>query len=248
MKHAFLPALLAASLALPAAALDLENMNEAERKMLQEEIRGYLLENPEVIMEAVSVLEQRQAEAAVQQDKDLVAANEEAIFNDGHSWVGGNPDGDITLVEFMDYRCGYCKKAFSEVDALLENDGNIRFIVKEFPVLGPESTRAAQFAIATKLIAGDDAYQSVHDAMMQFGGPLNDATFTKFAKEAGADADAILAHMQSPDVQQVIADNHQLARKLQINGTPTFVMNSEMLRGYLPAAEMARLAEEVRTE
>src|SRR5690554_6664573 len=135
MKPFFAATMFSASLALlsltaPAQAFDITDMSDAERSALRAEIRAYLLDNPEVIMEAVEVLEQRQAEAQARCDVDLVRINAEAIFNDGHSWVGGNPEGDITLVEFTDYRCGFCRRAHDDLTQLLELDGNIRFIVK----------------------------------------------------------------------------------------------------------------------
>ena len=168
-KHLAGP-VLAMGLVAPAAALDIDNMSDAEREIFREEIRNYLLENPEVIMEAVSVLEQRDAVAQAQADEGLVASYAEDIFNDDHSWNGGNPQGDITLVEFLDYRCGFCKRAHGEIAKLLEADGNIRLIVKEFPILGEQSMLASRFAVATKQIAGDDAYKSMADALMSVGG------------------------------------------------------------------------------
>ncbi|WP_306116360.1 MULTISPECIES: DsbA family protein [unclassified Roseovarius] len=235
-------------LALPAQALDLDQMSEAERAAFRAEIRAYLLENPEVIMEAVDVLEKRQQQARAQDDTDLVKVNAEDIFNDGHSWVGGNPDGDITLVEFMDYRCGYCRRAFDEVETLLESDGNIRFIVKEFPILGEESTLASRFAIATQQVAGDEAYKSVHDTLMAFNGAINEASLSRIADSLGLDPHAITAHMNSDEVTKVIAENHDLAQRLSISGTPSFVMANHMLRGYLPAEDMQRMADEIRTQ
>jgi len=235
-------------LALPAQALDLDNLTEAERATLHSEIRAYLLENPEVIMEAVAVLEERQAQGQAQADVDLVRANSDAIFNDGHSWVGGNPEGDITLVEFMDYRCGYCRRAVDEVNGLLEEDGNIRFIVKEFPILGEESVLASRFAIATQQVAGDEAYKSVHDALMAYNGAMNDTGFTRLADSLGLDANAIVAAMDSDAVTEVIAANHALGQRLQISGTPSFVMGDQMLRGFLPQDAMQDIANDIRTQ
>jgi len=241
-------AALSLPLALPAQALDLDNLTEAERATLHAEIRAYLLDNPEVIMEAVAVLEERQAEGQAQADIDLVRANADAIFNDGHSWVGGNPEGDITLVEFMDYRCGYCRRAVDEVNGLLEEDGNIRFIVKEFPILGEDSVLASRFAIATQQVAGDEAYKSVHDALMAYNGTMNDTGFTRLADSLGLDANAIVAAMDSDAVSEVIAANHALGQRLQISGTPSFVMGEQMLRGFLPQDAMQSIADDIRTQ
>jgi len=232
--------------ALPAQALDLEDMSQPERDAFRAEIRSYLLDNPEVIMEAVAVLEQRQAEAQAQNDIELVNANSEAIFNDGHSWIGGNPDGDITLVEFMDYKCGYCKRAFPEVNDLLEFDGNIKLIVKELPILGEQSVLASRFAIATLQTLGDEAYEQIHDALMVFSGDITQTALNRMAEGFGLDAAAIEAQMDSDAVNTVIAENRALAQRLNISGTPSFVMNDQMLRGYLPLDEMQRVAAEIR--
>lgn len=241
------PALTAlALLAGPAQAVDLTQMTESERSAFRAEVRAYLMENPEVILEAVQQLEQRQAEAEAQADLDLVQANAEAIFNDGYSWVGGNPEGDITLVEFMDYRCGYCRKAVPEIETLLERDGNIRFIVKEFPILGEASTISSRFAVATKQVAGDEAYAQVHDALLELQGDLSDVVLRRLAEGLGLDADAILARMDSDEVTEALAKTRDLAQTLRISGTPTFVLGDEMLRGYLPADQLEMIVAEKR--
>jgi protein-disulfide isomerase len=240
MKTPILAAAFAA-MAMPGLALDLEKMTDAERRIFREEVRAYLLENPEVIMEAVSVLEERQAAGQAQQDVDLVRVNAADIFNDGYSWVGGNPDGDITLVEFVDYRCGYCRRAHDEVKELIESDGNIRIIMKEFPILGEASLQSARFAIAVKQIAGDDAYEAANDALIRMRSDANPVTLKRLAKTLGLDSDAIIAHMGSADVTKEIQDTRALAQRLQITGTPTFVLEDEMLRGYLPLEGMRQL-------
>jgi len=234
------------SLTLPAQALDLETLSEGERALLRDEIRAYILDNPEIIMEAVAVLEQRQSQEQAQADVDLVKVNAKALFNDPASWVGGNPEGDITLVEFMDYRCSYCRRAFDEVAGLLENDGNIRFVVKEFPILGEDSVLASRFAIATLQVAGDEAYKSVHDALMTYSGTMNETGFSRLADTLGLDANKIISEMNSPAVDKVIADNHALGQRLAISGTPSFVMGDQMLRGYLPQDAMQQIADEIR--
>ncbi|MBY6152928.1 DsbA family protein [Vannielia litorea] len=241
--------LLAATLALtalPAIAFEIGEMSDAERETFRAEIRAYLLDNPEVLMEAIGVLEERQAAEQAQGDVALVANHADALFNDGYSYVGGNPDGDITIVEFMDYRCGYCKKAFPEVESLIKADGNIRFIVKEFPILGEQSVVASRFAIATLQVAGPEAYKSVHDAMMQMRGDYNEAALTALAEKAGTDPAPILAAMNSDEVSAVIAENRALAQAMQISGTPTFVLEDQMLRGYVPLQAMTSIVDEVR--
>jgi len=249
MKRAFLPAIAAVmSLALPAQAIDLENMTATERQMLRSEIRDYLLENPEVIMEAVAVLEQRNAKAQASADADLIASNAEALFEDEDSWVGGNPEGDVTLVEFMDYRCGYCRRAAPDVNDLVEFDGNIRFVLKEFPILGEQSVLSSRFAIATRQVAGNAAYKAVHDALIAFKGDVNETSLGRIGDTLGLDSEAILAGMDSPEVNRIIAENHRLAREMGISGTPSFVLGDQILRGYMPREAMEDLVAEVRAE
>ncbi|OUS34580.1 disulfide bond formation protein DsbA [Rhodobacterales bacterium 56_14_T64] len=237
-----------ALLTAPAQALDLSTMSEAERAIFGAEVRAYLLENPEVIIEAVNLLEQRQAQTEATQDEALVAANLEELQNDGYSWVGGNLDGDITLVEFMDYRCGYCRRAAPEVAQLLAEDGNIRLVIKEFPILGEASMMASRFAVATRLVAGDKAYKQVHDALIEFGGDPNDVSLRRLSEELGLDADAIMAQMDSPEITQELAQTRALAQRMKISGTPTFVLQSELLRGYLPADQMSVIIAEMRDQ
>ncbi|UWR09820.1 DsbA family protein [Sulfitobacter mediterraneus] len=246
MMHRLIAPIFAATLALPAAAMDLTELTDAERAQFRAEVRAYLMDNPEVIMEAVTLLQNREAEAQARADDNLVSDNAAAIFDDGYSWVGGNPDGDITLVEFLDYRCGYCKRAHGEVAKLLETDGNIRLIVKELPILGDQSVLASRFAIATKQIAGDDSYKAVNDALMAYNGDVTLPALRRLGSTFGLEMDAIEARMDSDEVTMEIAQTRALAQQLSISGTPTFVMHDELLRGYLPFDQMMALVEEKR--
>ncbi|MDE4175832.1 DsbA family protein [Phaeobacter sp. PT47_59] len=235
-----------ALLGAPAQALDLSAMTPAERDAFGEQVRAYLLANPEVILEAVNLLEQQQAADEAARDQALVAANLAELENDGYSFVGGNPEGDITLVEFMDYRCGYCRKAAPEVAELLAEDGNIRWVIKEFPILGDASVLSSRFAVATKQIAGDDAYEDVHKALMGLKGEPNEVALRRLADGLGLDAEAILARMDSDEVTAELRRTRDLAQQLSISGTPTFVLGGELLRGYLPKDQMEIIAAEVR--
>jgi protein-disulfide isomerase len=224
----------AALMATPTLAEGLADMTDAERTAFQAEVKAYLLANPEVIVEAMDVLQSREDEAAANRDQQVLADNKELIFNDGISWVGGNPDGDVTVVEFMDYRCSYCRKAYTEVEELVKSDGNIRFVLKEFPILGAESVTASRFAIAILQLHGPDAYKKAHDGLIGLRGAPDAENLGRLASEMGLDADAIMIKMASDEVSQVIATNHALADVMQISGTPTFVIDGTLLRGYVP--------------
>ena len=231
-----------------ATAEGLTDMTNAERDAFRAEVRAYLIENPEVLVEAIDALEARQAAEQAQNDGDLVASNMSALHDTSNSWVGGNPDGDVTLVEFLDYRCGYCRKAHDEVAKLLNEDGNIRLIVKEFPILGEDSVESSRFAIAVLQEAGPDAYKKAHDQLIALRGKPSPGNLKKIASDIGLDAAAIMAKAQSDEVSKVIAENRALAQEMQISGTPTFVMNDMMLRGYLPYDGMVQRLAMVRGE
>jgi protein-disulfide isomerase len=233
------PIILAAALAItPFAAIAQQDMSEAERAAFRAEVKAYLMDNPEVIMEAIEVLQARQDASEGAEDLALVQTHKDALFSDGASWVGGNPDGDITIVEFTDYRCGYCRKAFTEIEELIKADGNIRFVVKEFPILGDASVISARFAIAVLQLHGNDAYKRAHDGLITLRGEPDEAKLTALAGELGLDGAPILARMAAPEVDAVIAANHALGDALRISGTPTFVVGNQMLRGYLPLEAM----------
>jgi protein-disulfide isomerase len=223
-------------------------MTEAERKALRDEVRAYLLEHPEVLIEAMDVLQAREEEAALARDVQMVSTHNDVIFNNPNDWVGGNPNGDITLVEFMDYRCGYCRKAYDEVDALIKTDGNIRFVVKEFPILGEASMLSAQFAIAMKQLHGDEAYAKVHDALMTLRGEPTPDTLARLAGDLGFDAEPILDRMNAPEVQAVIQENYALAEQMDISGTPAFVLKDMVMRGYAPLEVMQDFVADARTD
>ncbi|MGR3271145.1 DsbA family protein [Thalassococcus profundi] len=248
MTRSLTAAVLAASLAAgPALSFDISAMTEAEREAFGQEVRDYLMENPQVILDAVTALEEQQADQQAAADEALVADNADAIFDDGYSWVGGNPDGDITVVEFLDYRCGYCRRAAEEVEQLIASDGNIRFIVKEFPILGEASVLSSRFALAVREVAGDDAYKAAHDALIALNSDMSEPVMRRLAESLGVDADAVLAEMDSEEITQVITDTRALAQKLSINGTPTFVMGDELVRGYVPLDAMQQIVAQERS-
>lgn len=231
--------------ALPALA---EDMTEAEREALRAEIRAYLLENPEVLVEAMSVLQEREDIAALERDKMLVVSQSDALFVNENDWVGGNPDGDVTVVEFMDYRCGYCRKAYDEVEALVNTDGNIRFVVKEFPILGDASLLSSQFAISVLQLHGSDAYKSVHDGLITLRGEPTPETLSRLATDLGLDPKPIIDRMASPEVMAVIQANHDLAETMEVTGTPAFITLAGIMRGYAPLETMQGFVAEARAK
>jgi protein-disulfide isomerase len=248
MRSLFAGTALTLTLALPGFADGLTDMSDAERAAFRAEVRAYLMENPEVLVEVMNELEAREQVAAVARDKEMLAAQSDAIFNDAASYVGGNPDGDITVVEFIDYRCGYCRKAWQEVDQLVEGDGNIRFVLKEFPILGEQSVLASRFAIAVLQLHGDDAYKQAHDALLSMRADTTPDALVRVANDLGLEPQPIMDRMNAPEVTKVIEDNHRLAQTMDISGTPTFVVGGTMVRGYVPLEAMQQIVEEQRAK
>ncbi|WP_340108588.1 DsbA family protein [Pikeienuella sp. HZG-20] len=235
-------ALSALSVMAPAGAAE---FSDAEQAAINDQIRAYLLENPEVIVEAMQVLEQRQREQANSADREKIAAARSELFDDGFSGVAGNPNGDVTVIEFFDYECPYCKRAHESLKSLLEADDGVRVILKEFPILGPRSTFASRAAMAARR-QGDDLYWAYSDAMLSHRGALDERAVFTIAGETGLDVDRLKADMEDPGIAENIRATYALARRLEINGTPGFIIGDQVVRGFVPYDRLREMVEEAR--
>ena len=235
-----------AALLVPAAQAQQPALDTpAGKAAIEQIVRDYLLAHPEVLVESLTAFQERQEAAQAEAQRGALVSRQEELFRNPASPVAGNPQGDVTLVEFIDYRCGYCKKINPELEALLKEDGNIRFILKEFPILTEESQLAARFAVAVQQIAGPDAYKKTHDALMESRGPVTLESLKTLAGGVGVDADAVISRMNTEEVSAVLRKNHQLAEQMRIMGTPTFIIEGEMLRG-IPAQGLGPVIEQIR--
>jgi len=223
-------------------------MTSADREALQKEIRRYILENPDIIFEAADLVRKREASLELQEDGDLIRSNLEEVFYDDYSYVGGNLNGDITLVEFVDYKCGYCRKASKIVREFLKEDQNIRFIVKEFPILGEASLISSKFAIAVKNVGGPEKYELVHDILLNLTADPSEAYLRRIASELQLNSEQLFKAMQSEPVLQEIYRTSELAKKLQISGTPTFILDEQFLRGFVPLDVLLQMARSIRNK
>jgi len=229
-------------------AMDINNLTNADRKVLQKEIRRYILENPDIIFEAADIVRKREAALEVQEDEELIQSNFHEIFYDNYSYVGGNPDGDITIVEFVDYKCGYCRRAAELVRELIAKDDNIRFVVKEFPILGEASLVSSKFAIAVKNIGGPEKYKVAHDILLALTAEPTEIYLRRIAKELELNPEELFEAMQSDLVAQEIDQTGELAQKLQISGTPTFILGDQFLRGFVPLEILSKAIQSERTK
>ncbi|MCA3555158.1 DsbA family protein [Aestuariivirga sp.] len=233
----------AALLALAPAAFADGSFNDAQKKEIGGIVRQYLLENPDVLLEVSKALEAKQQERDAQQRGAALQSSADQIFRSPADYVAGNPKGDVTIVEFFDYNCGWCKKGFSEVMTLLEKDKNLRFVLKEFPIFGGDSDYAAMAAIAARK---QNKYWELHTALFQHEGKVTKEAVDELAARQGIDVARMKEDMKDPAVTRELADNHALAQALAISGTPAFIIDDKVSPGYLPADGLAELVDQVR--
>lgn len=244
------PALLAGAAllsALPSPPASAQEVFTAEQsEAIGAEVRRYILDNPEIIIEAVRVLEERRRLADEDRRRQVMGQLGDEIRNDGYSFVGGDPEGDITVVEFLDYRCGFCRRAHPHIRELLQDDPKIRYVIKEFPILGPDSVVAAKAALAA--LEQDDGahYFEFNDMLMTQGGPMNKAVILRLAKRAGLDTDELERRMEAPEIQERIDRTHALAEQLGITGTPSFIVGEQVVPGFVEKDMMAQIVAQQR--
>ena len=194
-------------------------------------IREYLIEHPEVLIEAQQALQAKRAEQEAEQARQAIQLYRDELFFDPEAPVAGNPDGAITLVEFFDYRCGYCRRVKPTVETLLAENDDLRLVFKEFPILGPESTEAARAALAAR---GQGNYEAFHWALMEAEGPFNREHILSVARSVGLNDQKLARDMEEPALDALIERNAALANALGIGGTPAFVIGDRLIGGALP--------------
>lgn len=214
-----------------------EKFDAGQRQAIEEIVRDYLLQNPEILRDAMIALEMKQTAERSQRMKTALSQQAERIFNSPHDFVAGNPDGDVTLVEFFDYNCGFCRRALSDMNALLKSDPNLRVVLKEFPVLSQGSLEAAQLAVAA---IGQGKYMEFHQTLMSSRGQVDGARALQVAREVGLDVDKLKADAARPEVRDVIASSMQLADQLGISGTPSYILGDDVIPGAVGQDEIAR--------
>ncbi|CAL8981929.1 hypothetical protein RHODGE_RHODGE_02886 [Rhodoplanes serenus] len=213
----------------PAAA---QTFTDAQRGEVEQIIREYLLKRPELLQEVLAELEKKQAVVEAEKAKAAVQTHANALFKSARHVVVGNPDGDVTLVEFFDYNCGYCKRALGDLQELMQADPKLRVVLKEFPVLGEGSIEAAKVAAAVKLQdKTGKKYFDFHQRLLMGRGQADKAKALAAAKEAGFDAARAERDMNSDEVRASLEESLRLAEALGLNGTPSYVVGSDVVIG-----------------
>ena len=220
-------------------------MKPAEREAIEQVIHDYLLKHPEVVIEALRAGQEAEKAREAAEAKAEIAKRRDELLNDPTSPVGGNPKGDVTIVEFFDYRCPYCKQMEPGLEALIKEDPKLRVVYKEFPILGPDSLIASRVALAAAR-QGNDKYLRFHAAMMSTKGQINEAVILKVAEDSGLDIAKIKADMKSPEIEALIKKNYELADSLDIKGTPALIIGDSMTPGAVDVATLRKLVAEAR--
>lgn len=210
-------------------------------------VRDTLMSNPEIVRDAFIALQDREQAAQVEQQKQAIADAADEVFRLPADFVAGNPDGDVTVVEFFDYNCAYCRGALADMNSLIESDQQLRFVLKEFPILSPGSVGAAKISLAV-LKQAPDKYLEFHRTLLSSRGQVDGERALQVATDLGLDADKLKADAALPEVDQMLSDAQKLAARLGINGTPGYVVGEEVIPGAIGFHGLAEKVAAVRAK
>ncbi len=237
MKNAIFAAI---AMLLVAGSVTAQELTEDDVKRLALEA---ILENPEIIFEAVAVLEERERAAQAAGVSALLEQQGDLLRNDPNAPVLGSPDGDVTVIEFFDYNCPYCKQVMPEVQTLIDGDPNVRVVYREWPILGEGSVFAARAALAARV---QGKYEAFHWALMGQRGRIEEPVVLRIAADVGLDIDQLLRDMDAPEVDEHIATSNTLASSLGFSGTPSFVIGDTLIPGFVEAAVLEQSVADAR--
>lgn len=233
-------ACLAASIALTPTTGNAQTAPTLDKAAVEKIVHDYIMNNAQVIMDSV---DQYQKKTMTERSSEAIKTNAEYLFKDDDAPFLGNADGDIRIVEFFDYNCGYCKKVLPELLSLVEKDKNVRIVFKDLPILGPTSETSAKWALAAHK---QKKYFPFHKIMMEHKGPITDEVLEKAAKDAGLDVEQAKKDSESTDIMMQIEKNRSLSGQLGISGTPAFVIGDNVVPGALPVDELVKMIDDER--
>lgn len=213
-----------------APASSAAGLTDEQRHDVEATIRNYLIANPEIIRDAINALQEKEDAAAQVAQEDAIKQNASALFNAKREVVLGNPKGDVTLVEFFDYNCAYCRHAHADMQKLIADDPNVRVVLKQFPILGDGSVAAAQVAVAV-LLTAPGKYAAFHDELITDKGQVDGNKALAVAQDVGLDVAKIKALANSDEVKANISESGDLAQKLNVTGTPSYATKLKVVVG-----------------
>ena len=222
-----------------------DELTAGQKSEVERILRDYLIAHPEVIQDAMAELDKRQSAAEAEKHKATINQNAATIFSSPRQVVLGNPDGNVTFVEFFDYNCGYCKRAMDDMLTLLKDDPKLKIVLKEFPVLGPGSVEAAQVAVAVRMQdKTGKIYLEFHQKLLGGRGQADKARALAVAKDVGLDMARLEKDLASAEVKATLQESFKLAESLGLNGTPSYVIGDNVVVG---AVGLESLKEKVNT-
>ncbi len=231
-------------LSLFAVSASAQDSTTPERKAeIEKIVHDYLMEHPEVIRDAIQALQAKEEQSKADAQTMAVQENKDAIFNDPASPVVGNPNGDVTIVEFFDYHCPYCKAVAAPLQQLITDDKGVRLVLKEFPILGEDSILASQAALAA---ARQGKYWAFHQALMEHRGKFDMEVIKAIAAKTGLDPVKLAVDMGAQKIDPQISANHKLAKALDVSATPTFVIGDQVVEGAVPLEQLKDLIQKAR--
>ena len=242
-SKSLLAAIVLLATALISAPLAAKTYSDEDKAAIKDVVKEYLLENPEIIRDAIEELERRTAEDELKRQQELIAKNQELLVNPEYSHVAGNENGNVTVVEFFDYNCPYCRQSLNDIVKLMDEDKNVKVVLKEFPILGEASKEASLAALASRK---QGKYMAFHTALLSAKGRITTASIESIAKKVGLDVDKLKADMKSEEVQDHLQKNIDVGIALGINGTPTFIFNDRVVPQVLPYEAMKAVIAKLR--
>ena len=219
-------------------------LDMADREAL---VRDALMANPEIVRDAFIALQDREESVQAERQKQALAESADEVFRSPADFVAGNPDGDVTVVEFFDYNCGYCRRALADMNSLIESDSQLRFVLKEFPILSPGSVEAAKVSLAV-LKEARDKYLEFHRTLLSSRGQVDGERALQVAADLGLDVEKLKAGAALPEVNRMLGDAQQLAARLGVNGTPGYVVGEEVIPGAIGFQGLAEKVAAVRAK
>lgn len=221
-----------------------KGMSDSERAAIEAVVKEYLAKHPDEIVQSLQEMQKREQADAEAKSKNAVAGAKDKIYGDPDTPVGGNPKGSVTVVEFFDYQCGYCKMSETAIEKLLKEDKDVKFVYKNFPILGPMSTVAAKASLAS---ARQGQFAKFHQALMNKKDHLNEEMIYQTAKDAGLDVEKLKKDMKDEAIEKMTQANIKLGAEVGVRGTPLFIVGDTVFPGAMEYAQLKQAVDEART-
>lgn len=227
------------------ASVKAQELSDAQKAEIEALIKSYLLENGETVIESVNKYQEKQAEEQQAEAREKAKEFMKTAEKSDEFPVAGNVKGDVTIVEFFDYNCGYCRRALEEIQKVIKKDDNVKVVLVDMPILGPSSTEAAKWSLAAE---NQGKYWEYHTKIMNFSGEKNAKNLEKIAKDIGLDVKQLKKDKDSEEIEERLNQNIEEAQKIGIRGTPGFIIGDDISPGFMPSNEIHNIVKKIRSD